>query len=432
MTADSDSATSKRADRGNGHGEDADAVSRQHAPPPTLSFGTIFLAFLRLGLTSFGGPIAHLGYFRDELVERRRWLDDRAYADLVALCQFLPGPASSQVGVGIGILRGGLAGGAAAWLGFTLPSAVLMIGFAFGVGHYGDGPVPGWLVGLKAMAVAVVADAVWTMGQRLCPDRARATLAAAAALLVVTWPLAVGSTAFAQVVAILCGAVVGVIVVRETTTGAAPHLAVPISVRMGWLSLIGFALLLGGLPIAALLTGSGLLVMVDGFYRSGALVFGGGHVLLPLLDAVTVAPGWVSAEQFLAGYGAAQALPGPLFTFAGYLGSVIAVGPGGVVGGLIATVAIFLPGLLLVIGTMPFWNALRSRGWARSALAGVNAAVVGLLLAALYDPLWTTTVQSPLHFAIVVISFVALRVWSLPPWQVAPLAALLGFAVLGP
>lgn len=401
------------------------------AAGPLSSPWTVFLVFLRLGLTSFGGPIAHLGYFREEFVRRRGWFDDTAYADLVALCQFLPGPASSQVGLGVGIARAGLAGGLAAWTGFTLPSAVLMIAFAYGLAAYGDGTTPGWLVGLKALAVAVIADAVWDMGRRLCPDRLRGTIAVAATLLVLLWPLVLGASAAAQVVAIVAGGLAGAAFIRDG--GAVDHdfRPFPVSRRTGILALAGFFVLLAGLPVLAAVSASPVLQVIEGFYRSGALVFGGGHVLLPLLDSVAVEPGWVGADQFLAGYGAAQALPGPLFTFAAYLGTAMSAGPGGVAGGLIGLIAIFAPGVLLVVGALPFWNLLRSQSRARATLAGVNAAVVGLLIAALYDPVWTTTVQSPLHFAVVLISFAVLRVWKRPAWQAAVLAAILGALLLG-
>jgi chromate transporter len=380
-------------------------------------------AFLRLGLTSFGGPIAHLGYFRDEFVARTRWLDERTYADLVALCQFLPGPASSQVGMAIGIARAGMPGAIAAWVGFTLPSALALIAFAYGLAHFGGGS-SGWLHGLKVVAVAVVAQAVWGMARSLTPDRPRITLAILAALVVLAWP-----TAFGQVGAIVAGGIAGRLWLRAPAGGALTSAAFP--VRRSWaiVAWIAFFALLGGLPLAVKLTGNPTVAVIDGFYRAGSLVFGGGHVVLPLLQAEVVPPGWVSNDAFLAGYGAAQAVPGPLFTFAAYLGTVMTAPPGGWLGGLMCLVAIFVPAFLLVVGALPFWDALPASAAAQSALAGINAAVVGLLLAALYNPVWTSAIRGPADFGLALAAFGLLVFWRVPPWLVVALTAASGAAL---
>ena len=372
----------------------------------------------RLGLTSFGGPVAHLGYFRREYVVRRRWLDEQTYADVVALCQFLPGPASSQVGIAVGILRAGLAGGLAAWLGFTLPSAILLVLFARSIRGL-DLSSAGWLLGLKIAAVAVVAQAVWGMARALCPDRERATIAVVAAVVVTAWPGAWG-----QVLVIV---VAGLIGPRRLPGAAEGPSAVPVRVRfghgLGGAALALFFTLLVALPIARYATGQHVVAVIDAFYRSGSLVFGGGHVVLPLLQAEVVPPDWVSREQFLAGYGAAQAVPGPLFTLSAYLGAVMRPAPTGWAGAALALAAMFLPALLLVVGTLPFWDALRARPAFRAALRGINAAVVGLLLAALYDPVWTGAIHAPADFALALIAFGLLALWSAPPWLVVVLAA---------
>ncbi|HEY8477980.1 MAG TPA: chromate efflux transporter [Chloroflexota bacterium] len=375
---------------------------------------------LRLGLTSFGGPVAHLGYFREEYVARRKWLDDQAYADLVALCQFLPGPASSQVGLAIGTVRAGLLGGLAAWLGFTLPSAVAMVAFAYGVQAVGvEGT--GWLHGLKVAAVAVVAQAVWGMAQSLCPDRERASIAVLAALLALAWPTALG-----QVLLIALAGVVGWLLLPPGDERPSVRLDVPVSRALAVTSLATLVALLVGLPLARQVVPSHPLAVFDSFFRVGSLVFGGGHVVLPLLQAEVVPPGWVTEEQFLAGYGAAQAVPGPLFTFSAYLGAVMAPAPNGWLGGVLALVAIFLPSFLLVMGALPFWETLRREASVRAALRGINAAVVGLLLAALYDPVWTSAVSSRADFGLALVSFGLLALWKLPPWLVVLLAALGG------
>ncbi len=382
----------------------------------------VFLAFLKLGLTSFGGPIAHLGYFRNELVVRRKWLDERAYGDLVALCQFLPGPASSQVGFALGVFRGnGLLGGIAAWCAFTMPSAIILFAFALGASAF-TGPVAeGFLHGLKLVAVAVVAQAIWGMARTLTPDRTRAGIALGAVAIVV---LFAGS--FSQVAAIALGACAGVWLCRGETGSVSGHLSFPVSRPAGGIALVLFTAFLLLPPIAASLTGSQGIALFDAFYRSGAFVFGGGHVVLPLLQAEVVAPGWVSSQSFLAGYGVAQAVPGPLFTFAAYLGAVMGPPPHGVEGAIIALVALALPGLLLVYGMLPFWDALRSRPAAQSAMRGANAAVVGILGAALYNPVWTSAVLTPKDFALALVGFLLLTVWKTPPWSVVMLLAVAG------
>jgi chromate transporter len=379
----------------------------------------VFRAALKLGLTSFGGPIAHLGYFRREYVERRRWLDERAYADLVALCQLLPGPASSQLGIAIGTRRAGLAGGIAAWLGFTLPSALLLIGFAL-LTSSTDLASAGWVHGLKLAAVAVVAQAVLLMAVALAPDWPRRAMAVAATIVALLW-----STPLTQVAVIAAGAVVGYLVLRAPPTdGDVPEPAV-VSPRTGISLLVIFATLLLGLPLVVGATGSAPVAQVDAFYRAGSLVFGGGHVVLPLLNAAVVDPGWVGQDQFLAGYGAAQAVPGPLFTFAAYLGAVSAVPPGSWAGGALCLTAIFLPSFLLVWGVQPFWARLRHSASFRRALAGTGAAVVGLLAAALYSPLWTSSVTGLADLAIAAVAL-ALLFARVPPIVVVALCALAG------
>jgi chromate transporter len=385
----------------------------------------VFAVFLRLGLTSFGGPIAHLGYFRDELVARRKWLDERTYADLVALCQFLPGPASSQVGMAVGIARAGIPGALAAWLGFTAPSAIALIAFAYGVEALGPGS-GGWLHGLKVVAVAVVAQAVWGMARSLTPDRPRITLAVIAALVMLAWPTALG-----QIGAIVAGAIAGRLLLAPPAAAAPAAIAFPVSRRWAVVAWVAFFGLLVGLPLGARLTSSETIAIVDGFYRAGSLVFGGGHVVLPLLQAEVVPPGWVDNEAFLAGYGAAQAVPGPLFTFAAYLGTVMNGPLTGWMGGLVCLVAIFLPSFLLVVGALPFWDRLRASPAAQSMLAGVNAAVVGLLLAALYDPVWTSAIRGPADFGLALAAFALLAFWRASPWLVVVLTAAGGAALAG-
>jgi chromate transporter len=383
----------------------------------------VFLVFLRLGLTSFGGPIAHLGYFRNEFVARRGWLGESEYAELIALCQFLPGPASSQVGMAIGLSRAGIGGAVAAWCGFTLPSAVLMILFALGLTRWGAALPTDALHGLKLVAVAVVAQAVWSMARMFCIDAARVLLAVAAALLVLWWP-----QAWVQVGVIVLGAAAGLALRRAGGPVNGEGLTVSLSMRTGLAMLALFLALLLLLPLASQYGTSSDLRVFDAFYRSGALVFGGGHVVLPLLQAEVVSPGWIGADEFLSGYGTAQAMPGPLFAFSAFLGAAMSTGPGGWTGGLLCLLAIFLPSFLLVLGVLPFWSRLRGQRQVQAALAGVNAAVVGLLLAALYDPLWTTAVRDWRDAAWVAVGVVALMWAKLPPWLVV-LALGLGSAV---
>jgi chromate transporter len=386
---------------------------------PRDSWLSVFRVFLRLGLTSFGGPVAHLGYFRAEFVARRQWLDESAYADIVALCQFLPGPASSQVGITLGILRIGLPGAFAAWLGFSAPSALALIAFAYGVGKMGDIAQAAWLHGLKIVAVAVVAQAVWGMARNLCPDRERATLAVGAALLVLAFPSAAG-----QIGAIVLGALIGWRFLPPPMAKTESAIAVRIDRTLAIGALVLFAVLLVALPLLTAASGNHAIALIDSFYRSGSLVFGGGHVVLPLLQKAVVPPAWIGNDAFLAGYGAAQAVPGPLFTFAAYLGTVMQPGPNGFLGGLLCLGAIYLPSFLLLIGVLPFWDALRRREAVQAALKGVNAAVVGLLLAALYTPVWTSAILTPADFALGVAAFLLLVFWRVPPWLVVVLGAL--------
>ena len=387
--------------------------------PSTGTVGEVFTVFLRLGLTSFGGPIAHLGYYREMLVIRRRWLDEATFADLVALCQFLPGPASSQVGFCLGVLRGnGLLGGLAAWFAFTMPSALVMFAFAMSAAGFNGRLAEGFLHGLKLVAVAVVAQAIWGMARSLTPDRPRAGIALAALAIVV---LFAGS--FAQISAIVLGACAGLYFCREEAAPLSGRLNFPVTRWSGGIALCLFAALLLLLPLLTAVSGSRALALFDAFYRSGALVFGGGHVVLPLLQAEVVTPGWVSNEAFLAGYGLAQAVPGPVFTFAAYLGAVMNAPPNGFAGAAIALVALLLPGMLLVYGMLPFWDAMRVRPAAQAAMRGTNAAVVGILGAALYHPVWTSAVTTPRDFALALSGFLLLVVWKVPSWAVVVLLA---------
>jgi chromate transporter len=381
----------------------------------------VLAAFLRLGLTSFGGPVAHLGYFRAEFVERRRWLGDAAYADLVALCQFLPGPASSQVGMALGLLRAGWAGALAAWVGFTLPSALLLILFAYGVADGSALAGTGALHGLKALAVAVVAQALWGMSRSLCPDRPRAAIAVASALLVLLLP-----GTLSQLAAIAVGGLLGRWAMRAAPSTAAAQLDFGIG-RRAAVALLGLWAALGvALPLWAAAQPAVWTQAVAVFYQAGSLVFGGGHVVLPLLQAGVVPAGWVAADRFVAGYGAAQAVPGPLFTFAAYLGALMPAPLGGAWGGLLLLVAIFVPGFLLVAGALPFWAVLRRRPAAQRAMAGVNAAVVGVLAAALYDPVWTSAIHSRSDFALALAAFALLVLARWSPLPVVALAAAAG------
>ena len=409
------------ADNASGATLPVDAPVEHATATSSGSVAEVGLAALKLGLTSFGGPIAHLGYYRDEYVLKRRWLDEATYAELVALCQFLPGPASTQVGIGVGTLRAGMWGGLAAWLGFTLPSAVAMTAFAFLVQRFDVGNA-GWVHGLKIVAVAVVAQAVWGMAQQFCTDRTRATLAILAALVVLLVP-----TAFAQVAVIAGAAVIGWRLFPVAPGGTVVTQAVrAVSRRVGIACLLLFVILLFGLPLLAAGSPGGGFDLADRFNRVGALVFGGGHVVLPLLQTQVVATGWVTDSQFLAGYGAAQAMPGPLFTFSAYLGAIREPAPNGVPGAVVGVVALFLPSFLLIWGALPFWDAVRAHPVFRGALAGINAAVVGILLAALYTPVWTSAVLQAPDFALTLICLGLLMVWRWAPWKVVIVAALGG------
>lgn len=394
----------------------AETGSEGMAGQPHGTPAEVFFAFLKLGLTSFGGPIAHLGYFRDELVVRRKWIDEAGYADLVALCQFLPGPASSQVGFALGLLRGGPLGAFAAWAAFTLPSAILLVAFALLATAF-DGPIgTGLLHGLKIVAVAVVAQAVWGMARSLAPDRQRASIALAAVAIVVFAAGAIG-----QIAALGLGALAGLVFCRDGVVTGTPHLAFRVSRSVGVASLVAFFGFLVGLPVIASVAGSQGLDLFDAFYRSGSLVFGGGHVVLPLLQAEVVNPGWLGNDAFLTGYGAAQAVPGPLFTFAAYLGAAMELQPNGITGAIICLVAIFLPGFLLLVGALPFWNSFRKRPMAQAAMRGANAAVVGILGAALYSPVWTSAILNAYDFTLALTGFILLVIWKAPPWLVVVL-----------
>lgn len=388
------------------------------------SASEVFAAFLKLGLTSFGGPIAHLGYFRDELVVRRRWIDEKGYADLVALCQFLPGPASSQVGFALGLLRAGPLGAAAAWAAFTLPSAILLVMFALGAAAFG-GPIGSGIIhGLKVVAVAIVAQATWGMAKNLCPDRERASIALAAVLIVI---LAAGS--IGQIAAIVLGGLAGLWLCRSKGEAVTGHVSFPVSRPAGAAAITLFFILLFGLPVIVAATSLQSVAVFDSFFRAGSLVFGGGHVVLPLLEAEVVQSGWVTPNQFLAGYGAAQAVPGPLFTFASYLGAVLSSEPNGFFGATIALIAIFLPGFLLLIGVLPFWDVFRARPTAQALMRGANAAVVGILGAALYQPVWTSAIDGPYQFALALTCFVLLMAWKAPPWIVVLVGAAGGVLI---
>lgn len=393
-----------------------DTARTDHSP------WAVFLIFLRLGLTSFGGPIAHLGYFRDEFVTRRQWLTERSYADLVALCQFLPGPASSQVGIAIGLSRSGYTGALAAWAGFTLPSAVALILFALGIASYGDAIPTGVLHGLKVVAVAVVAQAVGGMARNLCSDIPRITVMAAATCFALLVP-----SAWGQVGSIVIAAVIGLLLLKPPQVTAHDPLPISIRRRVGLFWLILFFVLLTGLPSLTAIFPNQTLLMVETFYRTGSLVFGGGHVVLPLLQAEVVPSGWVSNDTFLTGYGATQAVPGPLFTFAAFLGASMSQFPSGWLGGLICLLAIFAPSFLLIVGALPFWESLRRNTHTQAALMGINAAVVGLLLAALYQPVWISAIHAPQDFGLALVALVALMFWKLPPWLVVVSSGVAGW-----
>jgi chromate transporter len=403
-----------------------EAIAETNATAPSRhgSPWEVLRVFLKLGLTCFGGPVAHIEYFRDEFVVRRKWIDEHAYADLVGLCRFLPGPASSKVGFSTGLMRAGYGGALAAWAGFTLPSAILLVLFAFGAGAL-QGPVgQGLMHGLKLTVVAIVAQAVWGMARNLCPDRERTSIAVAAALLI----LLSGSSA-AQIGAIVLGGVAGLWLCRGETPSPSGHVEVRVSRRAGLVALTVFAFLLVGLPVLRGLTASSGIALFDAFYRSGALVFGGGHVVLPLLREGFVGTGWLSDDAFLAGYGAAQAVPGPLFTFAAYLRAVVAPDPHGVAGAILGLLGIFLPGLLVLLGALPFWDSFRKWAGAQATMRGVNAAVVGVLGAALYDPVWTSSVHSPRDFAVALVGFVLLTAWRAAPLAVVAFSAAAGMVM---
>ncbi|MVW79615.1 chromate efflux transporter [Bordetella sp. 02P26C-1] len=399
----------------------SDTVQHE-AVAPRGSTSEVFGAFLKLGLTSFGGPIAHLGYFRTEFVERRRWLDDRSYSDLVALCQFLPGPASSQVGMALGLGRAGWLGLMAAWAGFTFPSAIALILLAFGIAQYQELAQSGFVHGLKVVAVAIVAQAVWGMAKSLCPDRPRAAIAVLAALLTLALPSAAG-----QIAAIVLAGLLGSWMLKIAQFDGVQTHRYPVSRKLGVVALLLFAALLLALPVWAAATGSSVVALLDGVYRSGALVFGGGHVVLPLLQSTVVPSGIVSNADFLAGYGAAQAVPGPLFTFSAYLGAVAHGALHGWLGGLALLGTIFLPGMLILVGALPFWEALRHRAGIQTVMAGINAGVVGILASALYDPVWASTIHSRADFGLALFSFGLLTIGRVPPAIVVLVAGLAGW-----
>jgi len=376
----------------------------------------ILFVSTRLGLTSFGGPTAHLGYFHEEYVRRRKWMDEKSYADLVALAQFLPGPASSQVGIGIGVMRAGVVGGIISFIGFTLPSVIALILFALLLTGFDIGNA-GWIHGLKIVAVAVVAHAIIGMAKNLTPDIKRKTIALFALIVTLLW-----QTAFTQVAFTLLAALFGYLLFKKHDKTEQPSSQFPIAKRVSAICLLLFFGLLFLLPVIREVTGSYWVAMFDSFYRSGSLVFGGGHVVLPLLEQEFVPTGWISEESFLAGYGATQAVPGPLFTFAAYLGTVMK----GWQGGLVATFAVFLPAFLLILGALPFWDSLRSNPKIKGAIMGVNAAVIGILISAFYFPIWTSSILAPIDFALAALLFCMLAYWKLPPWVVVVCGAIGG------
>ncbi|WP_420851095.1 chromate transporter [Paenibacillus alba] len=395
-----------------------ESAPKQH-PNKGKAIWEVLLVSTKLGLTSFGGPIAHLGYFHHEYIHKRKWLDEKSYADLVALCQFLPGPASSQVGIGIGTLRAGLLGGAAAWLGFTMPSILILLFFSL-VMKTIDVSNSGWIHGLKIVAVAIVAQAIFGMGKKLASTKSTATIAIAAASITLVW-----QAVFSQVLIIVLAGLLGVWAFKTASAQETSHIQVNVHRYLAIACLLSYVLLLFLLPILNGLGHSPLLALFDSFYRVGSLVFGGGHVVLPLLEREMVPQGWTSKEVFLTGYGAAQAVPGPLFTFATYLGAMFS----GIKGAIVGTLAIFLPAYLLIVGALPFWNALRSNPSIQGALVSINAAVVGILLAALYNPLWTTAILQTSDFIVALLLFGLLVFWKLPPWIIVLLGAAAGEAI---
>lgn len=381
----------------------------------------VFSTALRLGLTSFGGPIAHLSYFHDEYVKKKKWISDAAYADLVALCQFLPGPASSQVGMAIGLSRAGISGAILAWVGFTLPSALILILFGLGMAHIDASAHQHWLHGLKVVAVAVVAQAVLGMAKKLCPDKERATIAIFSSVTVLFI-----SSAVIQILVLIVAGLFGAYFLKPSNE--LPH--EPLHKgrrRVGALFLILFAGLLIFLPVLRPLAQE--LKLFDSFYRAGALVFGGGHVVLPLLQAEVVPTGWVTNDLFMAGYGIANAIPGPLFAFSAYLGAVSSISPNGWMGAFICLIAAFLPSFLLVVGALPFWEKMRSLPKIRQSMLGLNAAVVGILLAALYNPVWTSAIFSSKDFALAAVGFLLLEIWKIPSWAVVLLTVGASFVI---
>jgi len=380
----------------------------------------VCMVSIRLGLTSFGGPTAHLGYFHEAYVRRRKWIDEKSYADLVALAQFLPGPASSQVGIGIGVMRAGVLGGIVSFIGFTLPSVIALILFASLLTSFDIGNA-GWLHGLKIVAVAVVAHAIVGMAKNLTPDVTRKTIAFLALAGTLLW-----QTAFTQVGVILLAAFLGFLLFQTHDYDQARSTRFPIAKAFSVFCFILFFALLLVLPIMREFTTSAWVAMFDSFYRAGALVFGGGHVVLPLLEQEFVPSGWVTEEAFLAGYGATQAVPGPLFTFAAYLGAVMK----GWQGGLVATIAVFLPAFLLIFGALPFWDDLRNNVKVRGAVMGVNAAVVGILIAAFYHPIWTSAIVRPLDFVLAALLYSMLVFWKMPPWLVVITGAIGGSLIV--
>ena len=393
-------------------------------PSAQGSPGEVFRVFLRLGLTSFGGPIAHLGYFREELVLRRKWITEDAYGELVALCQFLPGPASSQVGFALGLARGGWLGAGAAWAAFTLPSAILMVLFAYSAASLTHPIALGALQGLKVVAVAVVTHALWGMMRALCPDQARATIAIAALVALAFMPVPL-----VQVGVILAGVICGIVLVKPTDQTSEAGFPVPVGRATG---IAALAILIGTAAVLAAISHlGGLAALADALFRAGALVFGGGHVVLPLLETGMVPTGWVAADDFLAGYGAAQAMPGPLFTFGAFLGAMSSEGPGGPVGAAVALIAVFLPGLLVLVGVLPFWSRIRQMPKMHAGIAGANAAVVGVLGSALYAPVFTSAVTGPIHFALAVVLFALLQVWRTPAWMVVLIGGVAGSLLFG-
>ncbi len=402
----------------------ASSVSEDAQVAHRGTFGEVLRVFAKLGITSFGGPVAHLGYFRQEIVVRRKWVDEAAYADLIGLCQFLPGPSSSQMGIALGMIRAGLWGGLAAWLGFTLPSAIAITAFAYVTTLITGVAQSGWLHGLLIAAVAVVAQAVWGMAKTLCPDLPRATLAIVVAVIILLW-----SQAAVQITIIALAGIFGWRFLRGSQTLKTSPLHFMPSHRLAMGCLILFFALLLGLPVLRQFTHSQPLALFDTFYRVGSLVFGGGHVVLPLLQREVVPAGWVTNDQFITGYAAAQAVPGPLFTFAAYLGAVSKPAPNGWIGAIIALVAIYLPSFLLLIGILPFWNRLRAFEPFQAGLRGINAAVVGILLAALYQPIWTSAIHVPADFALALVDFGLLVIWKMPPWVVVAVSALLGLGL---